>query len=102
MRAMSRIPAFCTVGSAAALVDIVSPIASRSTQGKMHQPQPGCGSPRSRIATIADHETSAGAIAGKRNAAGLISAGQQEAIGRDAVLGRGRKRMFGCKAVIEC
>jgi hypothetical protein len=27
------------------LVDIVSPIASMSTQGEMHQPQPGCASP---------------------------------------------------------
>ena len=29
------------------------PAASMSTQGEMHQPQPGCGSPASRIATIA-------------------------------------------------
>ena len=50
---MSRMPAFCTVGSAAALLVIVSPTASMSTHGEMHQPQPGCGSPASRIATIA-------------------------------------------------
>jgi hypothetical protein len=34
-------PARCTVGSASALVDIVSPIPSMSTQGEMHQPQAG-------------------------------------------------------------
>jgi hypothetical protein len=31
----------CTVGSVAALLVIVSPTASMSTQGEMHQPQPG-------------------------------------------------------------
>jgi len=49
---MSSMPGFCTIGSAADRLVIVSPVASMSTQGEMHQPQPGCGSPASRIATL--------------------------------------------------
>ena len=50
---MSRMPAFCTVGSVAALLAMLPPIASMSTQGEIVQPHAGCARPASRIASMA-------------------------------------------------
>ena len=98
---MSRMPAFCTVGSVAALLTMLSPIASMSTQGQTAQPHAGCGSPASRIASIAaitDHHRR---ITGDGDAARGHAVRQQEAIAGECVIDSGRERMLRRKSVVD-
>ena len=94
--------AFCTVGSAAARSVNDSPSASMSTQGEMHQPQPGNGNPASRIASNEPTtKPAAGAVASQGDAVRLETALQQIAIGGDCVLHRCGERMLRRQAVID-
>ena len=68
----------------------------------MHQPQPGCGSPASRIADHRrDDEAAAGAVAGDRDAAGPDAARQQKAVAGERVVDRRRERVLGRQPVVE-
>lgn len=73
-----------------------------STHGEMHQPQPGCGQPSISDGDHRSHNKSAaGTIAGNCNAVGFQTTTQEIAISSNGILDRGRKGMFGRKAMIQ-
>src|SRR5215469_12128976 len=99
---MSRMLAFCTIGSMAAFDSMEPPSISMSIHGDRHQPQPGWASPASRIATIAATTSPPPALSPARAMRpGPEALRQQKTVSGDSVLDRGGKRMLGCEPVVE-